>query len=213
MISALRRLQGHLNRLYDGTIEPQVESYLIGPEQRAEMPGAHLELDEQLFVGGDASDVGLSLYLAPRVLRELAAADPWRRLLPAALPSFLLAIEGVSHFLMVAWRAGAGAQVSALELELQAEVDKFLVVGELWARQADNPLDALRQLWRHLFVAPSLQPATPADQHERYRLASAAAGAFCLRLLAAGPAAFAPSALTRAARRFVRRPLADKLRR
>ena len=40
-------------------------------------------------------------------------------------------IEGLSHFNYVVWRAGCERALSLLELELQAEVDKFVSTMQL----------------------------------------------------------------------------------
>ena len=48
------------------------------------------------------------------------------------LPEYLLAVEGVSHFVYVMVRARAERPFSGLELELQAEVDKYLLSLPMW---------------------------------------------------------------------------------
>ena len=58
-------------------------------------------------------------------MERLRAHDPRERLDDGNLPDFLLALEGVSHFVYIAHRARLERSVSAVELELQAEVDKL----------------------------------------------------------------------------------------
>ena len=42
---------------------------------------------------------------------------------------FCLALEGVSHFLYLIWNASFDRSVTLLEMELQAEIDKFVMLG------------------------------------------------------------------------------------
>ena len=55
------------------------------------------------------------------------------------LQDFLLAVEGVSHFVYLVHRARQERPVSAVELELQAEVDKYLVALLVTWNQTGEP--------------------------------------------------------------------------
>jgi hypothetical protein len=82
----------------------------------------------------------------------------------------------VSHFVYLLFRAERDGDVSALELELQAEVDKYVGV---WVsrREAGHRLDADR-LWRRLFEGHRFE-APDAEAVDRYRAASHFAGRYC----------------------------------
>ena len=54
------------------------------------------------------------------------------------LADFWSALEGVSHFTYYAWNAARDKSVSLFELELQAEVDKFVTTSKA-AAPADGP--------------------------------------------------------------------------
>jgi len=88
------------------------------------------------------------------------------------LDGFCQLIEGVSHFVLLADRAREGRSVSALELEVQAEVDKFAV---LFAAAPAPTFAHGAALARQLFeqVAFSHDPGT--ELGERYRDANALA--------------------------------------
>src|SRR5688572_18229699 len=60
---------------------------------------------EQLLLSERDGDLELGLFVDPRALENLAANDPRRRLDATNLGDFLLTVEGVSHFVYVAWRA------------------------------------------------------------------------------------------------------------
>src|SRR5262245_37478307 len=80
---------------------------------------------EQLLVSQQDGELEIGLFVAPEVLAGLATREPVRSV-EAHLHDFLLTVEGVSHFVYLVWRARADQSVSALELELQAEVDKYV---------------------------------------------------------------------------------------
>src|SRR5262249_29206554 len=82
---------------------------------------------------------------------------------------------GVSHFVYLAWNARRRRPVSALELELQAEVDKYVTcLLLLWPR-----VGGLRP---RLFDAFTLDPACEAVERERYLVANTNARAYAARL-------------------------------
>jgi hypothetical protein len=89
----------------------------------------------------------------------------------------LTALEGVSHFLYLAWNAGHDRPVSLLELEMQAEVDKFIISHRLLREQLPGhfPLELRRALFERSAPDPQLAPARAA----MYRDASAYAHRFC----------------------------------
>ncbi len=112
--------------------------------------------------------------------------------------------EGVSHFVYVSNRARQELQATQLELELQAEVDKFVLLvleatpydqGEAFAVHA-----RLYENVRYLHAAGT-------ELGERYRIANDLAARFVRRLLEAGPEQ-AHAAL----RRFYRAGQSDKIR-
>lgn len=76
--------------------------------------------------------------------------------------------EGVSHFVYVAERVRVGLPTTALELELQAEVDKFVLLafdGQTLAERAPRVRHALFRRVRFLHSADT-------EHGQRYRLAN-----------------------------------------
>lgn len=121
------------------------------------------------------------------------------------LDEYLQWVEGVSHFLHVVERARTGLPTTHLELELQAEVDKFVTLA------LDRGLDdrgSTARLVRQLFEQVRfLHPAsTPLGQ--RYRVANQLAARFLFRLLRGRTLEHAKVHL----RRFYRAGQAEKIR-
>jgi hypothetical protein len=178
----LSRLQELIGGIYDVRIAHDVYDFLV--TDRAHLPPAARggAVDEELLVAqsADGSEVALSLYLDPQLLRRLAQADPLQSLHAGNVADCLTALEGVSHFLYLAWNAGHDRPVSLLELEMQAEVDKFIASHLLLRRQSPGrfPLELRHVLFERSRPDPRLDVARAG----LYREASHYAERFCRRL-------------------------------
>ena len=113
-------------------------------------------------------------------------------------------IEGVSHFLMVAERARTGLPTTRLELELQAEVDKFVVLA-----LDDSGFDAgrARQLHSRLYERVRYLHPEGTVRGDRYRLANDLAARVVARVVRFGHPEDARPEL----RRFYRAGQTDKI--
>src|SRR6201986_3691125 len=125
----LTRLQSLIGGIYDVSIAHDVYDFLVTDRGRLPAAARSGESDKELLVSHEDGDgeVSLSLYLDPALLQRLARADPMVKLDDGNVADYWTALEGVSHFLYLAWNAGHDRPVSLLELEMQAEVDKYVV--------------------------------------------------------------------------------------
>ena len=205
-LAALAQLQALLESVH-GLELPKVGGFLIGAADRARLAPSSSP-DEALLVLEDGEELRVALFLDAPVLAQLATAAgaPWTH---ERLRGFCAAAEGVSHFLYLAHRAQAGRPVSQLELEAQAELDKYLcVLLQLWAtgRRA-----ASAQLRRRLFERVSLREGLTAQERDRYRLANALASAYAKALEAKYVLAGRLDGLLREVRRLYRLGGGEKL--
>jgi hypothetical protein len=179
----LRELQAMLAGLYDAPAEHDVHDYLItDADHAAALQGATgaPATDEQLLVAEDDEGLELSLYVDRGVLERLLERCPLRELSEANLVDFCTALEGVSHFHYVVWSAVRARAVSLLELELQAEVDKYAgALRLLLAQRGGRFPDAL---FERLFERASFLPTLAPEQRARYEEAHRYAARFCRRL-------------------------------
>ncbi len=176
----LRRLQELLGGIYDVRIGHDIYDFLV--TDRAQLPhGARAgRAEEELLVAPVvAGELALSLYLDPALLQRLEAADPLERLHGGNVADCLTVLEGVSHFLYVVWNASHDRPVSLLELEMQAEVDKFVVSHWLLRHQVPGhfPLELRRVLFERAGIDPNV-----GSRAGLYREASGYAGRFCRHL-------------------------------
>lgn len=211
----LRGLQGLLGRLYDVRLEHDVYDFLITDRRALRGLDPHPDgecPDEELLLAEAAGDAHLSLYIDPGVLERLERTDPLGSLTEENLADYCTALEGVSHFVYCAWRLAGDAPVSLLELETQAEVDKYAATVFLLADQRGGayPGEVHGRLFDRVDFDRRLEP----EQVTRYRTAHRCAAQYCQRLerrfVQRGRARV--EALVRELRRFYRLPSAAKLR-
>ena len=166
-MQTLGRVQRGLETLYRVETGVEVGDFIVGTELRDALVFARRPR-EQLLVCEEAGEMSLALFIDPAVLANLAANDPSHRLGDHNLGDFLLAVEGVSHFIYAIWCAKVDRPVSQLELELQAEVDKYVACLLTTEPAAGNS----EQLRHRLFGDVEYEPDLDHDEHARYRAAN-----------------------------------------
>jgi hypothetical protein len=180
----LSRLQNLIGGIYDVNVAHDVYDFLVTDRQRLPAVARGGTAEEELIVAqpSEGSDeVALSLYLDPALLGRLTREDPLVRLHEGNVADWCTALEGVSHFLYLAWNAGHDKPVSLLELEMQAEVDKY--VASYWLLRRQSPQHFPAELRRVLFARTRVDPrAVAVGRADLYREASRYADKFCARL-------------------------------
>jgi hypothetical protein len=208
----LEKLKSELEALYEISVPLALEDFLITDRRAitdlAAPPPA--ESDEALYVLDEDDGAAMALFIDGAVLRRLGEDDPRETLHEGNLSDFCTALEGVSHFTYVAWRASHDRAVTQLELEMQAEVDKFATSAMLLGRQSAGRVPD--NLSRRLFEQVGFLPGLESTQRERYERANDYAGRFCQGLERRYIRAREGAALTRELRRFYRYDQRQKIR-
>lgn len=179
----LRRMQSLLTRLYDAPVEHDAEDFLISDPRRlreavGDQPGP--PTDEQVFVVQEDSGVRIGLFIDERVLEHLQRHDPLQALDERNLHDFCTALEGVSHFHYLIWSLARGRPVSLLELELQAEVDKYATALALTTQQRAGAFPGA--LHAQMFGGVSFLPQLDETSRRRYEEANRHAARYCRAL-------------------------------
>src|SRR4051812_4284636 len=121
----LELLQDHLEAIYGYSCGERAERFVVGAEAALQLGGSG-RAPEELLVADSGGSLEMALYLDPALLaRARAHGGEPARVMDADLDAFCQLTEGVSHFMYLARAAEQGRRVSLLELEAQAEVDKF----------------------------------------------------------------------------------------
>ena len=176
-------MQSLLGQLYDVQIRYDVRDFLV--TDRGALGAVQSEndgrvLDEELLLAETADGAGVSLYLDAALVKRLEGANPLGELTEGNLADYCTALEGVSHFVYAAWRLDRDAPVALLELETQAEVDKYAATVFLLSHQQGGNYPA--QVHGRLFDRVSFDSRLEPHQYDRYRTAHRCAAQYCQRL-------------------------------
>lgn len=150
------RIQARLHRTYAIEEAPSVDAFIV------EIEGASRET-VRVREGDGELEVEVAL---PRS----ALSNP-----RPTLDELCQVVEGVSHFLYLAERARRELPATQLELEIQAEVDKYvvLVLGDvLHAESAGFDAERSRAMRARLFERVMFVHAAGTENGERYRVAN-----------------------------------------
>ena len=180
----LRRIQQRLERYYGLEHAPSVTRFVREGDQGSR---------EVVLVRETNDELELALVLPPesrQIPEGGALSDVW-----------LQVVEGVSHFIYLAERARMRLPVTQLELELQAEVDKFVLSLEL-------NTDSARAVLERMFDRPRFLDEAGTEAGERYRLAHHLAARFAARVIVENDSARAQATL----RSFYRAGQTEKIR-
>jgi hypothetical protein len=177
----LETIQAQLEAIYGLTCEYRARDFLVDSEG-ARALGHEVRAREELLVSEAGGSLELALYLEPAMLARVSAFEHSpREAVEAQLPAFCEVAEGVSHFLYLSHVASLDRHVSLLELEAQAEVDKFALCALLhWGRDAGRWARALSE---RLFARVRFHPHLSSQERDRYQDANRLAHRYVGRLL------------------------------
>jgi hypothetical protein len=166
-------VQRRLEAFYALDPEAPVTEYLVAAGEVAHLPGG----GSRTLVAQEGDEVSVGVVLDEAIGSHLEKSDPRERLDSSNLGAFSTLTEEVSHFLYLLFRARSQRQVTQLELELQAEVDKYLTALFFLSLQNEGAVSTrLRYL---LFGRYRLAEGLSAESAERYHEASRLANRYC----------------------------------
>jgi hypothetical protein len=179
----LHELQNLLGEIYGIDVPGNIYDFLVTDLAFAKhLMGndSNHDPEEQLLVVQSDECIDIALYLDEAILERLITSDPCAQLHQNNLGDFWTVIEGISHFNYLAWNASFDKAVTLMELELQAEVDKYVSTRMLLQDQPGGELGGW--IMTQLFEKTSFSEHLSAEQLERYRSASAFASRYCYSL-------------------------------
>ena len=167
------------------------------------------DVNEKLLLSECEDGLDIALYLDEGVLHRLDAEDPFEEIHDGNLSDLWVLIEGVSHFVYLVWCAVRDREVTLLELELQAEIDKYVTTLFLIQKQRGKIPSSLHY-W--LFEKPVFDPRLARLELDRYRQANRFAGKYCRSLEVQFLRRGSRGGLFSELRRFYRLPHHGKIR-
>jgi len=180
----LIRIQQQMEELYAVERTHHVTDFLItDPSIAQALDGSTTESarpSEQLLVMQAEDEINLSLFIDAQVLERLNLDDPYQRLHHGNMSDLCLVLEGVSHFVYVVWSATFDRSLTPMELELQAEIDKYVSMARMLIDQHPGPLP--KNLHKWLFDKIRFRDDLQADSLATYRDANKYARRYCQHL-------------------------------
>jgi hypothetical protein len=209
----LTELQNHLARLYEAPTEYDIVDFLITDASLADSltPGEHCDNNERLLISESADRLDISVYVDEDTLSRLSDDDPLVVLHEGNLAAFMLALEGVSHFHYLCWNAAYDKSVTLLELELQAEVDKYVTALMLLSAQGNRT--SANSVHQRLFDQIHFRQDLRDEHLTRYQHANHYAAKYCRTLKNEFPRHDDQPLFINELRRFYRLTQNEKIRR
>lgn len=162
-------IQRHLEAIY-AVEAPDVRDFLVDAAEVRAIGGELRAAREWVLVREDGDGVSLGVYIHEEDLSAVRNRTP-SEAVDEALPAWCSVTEGVSHFLLLHHRAVREEPVSLLELEAQAEVDKFVT-----ARLHVGSHHGLRH---RLFHTSTFAEGVEGEEKARYAEAGRLADRYC----------------------------------
>ncbi|MBI2335618.1 MAG: hypothetical protein HYU97_02510 [Deltaproteobacteria bacterium] len=156
----------------------------------------YLHADEVVLTATSDGELEIGVFFSPEILENLEQLNIQQK---------LNLIEGISHFLLIVYKHHSEIPLTQLELELQAEIDKFLLLT-LNQSCPTNPEEALALISR-----PINLPNLNSNQDQLYRQASEFAKRYCHYLLQKYLHSHSIDPLLQEIRTFYRLPYFNKI--
>lgn len=179
----VQQVQSQIEGIYGVCVGQKAADYLIAGHEVSEILQVNdrMALPRELFlVNPNPQDdtLEVALYLNESLTQNLANNPPFKSLNSNNVNDFCTLIEGVSHFVYYLHKMGLEHNVSQLELELQAEIDKYILLS-LFSQSGTLSREKLMEL---LFEDYCLHDKLSSEQVERYETASDLARRFCYKI-------------------------------
>lgn len=172
-----RHLQTALQKRYDITLPYSVEKFIShDAESLRKLTGITPDTPEMLLVHQEDDTLDITLFLDKTVTTSLPEKSWSKHWNGEHFDNYCIVLEGISHFVYLSWSAYHDRSVRLLELELQAEIDKFV-----FASIDANAQDTQRLITR-LFDNVNYRASLSKETRTRYETANELAQNYCVWL-------------------------------
>jgi hypothetical protein len=176
----LGEMQQLLASINDVAVTHDVNDFLITRPQQWLHVSQSFSTDEQVLIAETEQGAEVGVFIDAPVLQRLARCNPLQCLSDANLADYCTVLEGISHFQYLIWCMEHARPVSLLELELQAEVDKYAFAMWLLMQQTQGRFpDGLHlRMFTYIGFANDLDR----ESRQRYEEANRHAARFCRQM-------------------------------
>jgi len=154
-------LQRKLESIYRLEEQPSVEEFLLKQEAGVR---------SQLILQKDSDGYSIGIQIGIEILNNIESQG----LSAVSLQDFCTAAEEISHFTYLYWTISNHRPVSLLDIELQGEIDKFVLASIYFSNDT---------LFSKLFEGYSMEEGLSAEERLRYEEAHRLGKKFCFALL------------------------------
>lgn len=179
MRNAIIHIDRAIKDLHNLDLELNAEDFIV-EVALSKQKVANADLQGTLYIFPEGDDLELGIFLSEKVRRTLAHYEKWRTTTwnGSQLQAFTVAVEEISHFHYLIHHAHQNRPVSQLALELQGEVDKFLVTYFARLPYVDDREVWFESLYEKLFENFTLASGLSVEQKVRYLEANTLARRF-----------------------------------
>jgi hypothetical protein len=179
----VKTLQDQFETIYHVTQELSIEDFLINQDTLTHLKEKQPPFQSSSHQKGlmlllpEGDELQVALYIHDQVINNLRIYNPLLGLHEKNIHDFCIMVEEVSHFLYTTWKARQDMQITRLEIELQGEVDKFILCT-FYASNSQLRPDRL-PLKELLFETFRFEEDLPQEWIQRYTIASKLARNYC----------------------------------
>jgi hypothetical protein len=168
----VRIIDHALKRLYNIDPKYRADEFLLKKPIEAKSIGS-ADFQGALFIQSTTDhDLTLGIYFNHQVKNQLSHFSDWKnsQWTPTQIRAFTVATEEISHFNYLIFHAEKGRSLSQFELELQGEVDKFVLT--YFAQSSGDPAkqsELRTSLFEQLFYKFRINTNLTSEERERYQ--------------------------------------------
>jgi hypothetical protein len=192
--TVIKTIDRAIKRLYNIDLKFKAENFVLRDDEPIVIDGEEEDptkvrsgqMHAALLVkteGENAQELSVGIFLSHAMRDILASINHWDvgSWNHSQVSAFVAAAEEISHFNYLLFHSSRGRKVSQLELELQADVDKFLLVFFSVIKGRETTGAFFERLYDQLFLHFRLREGLSREQRERYENANTFAKAFVLK--------------------------------
>lgn len=154
----IESIQEKLQTIYRLPVFPKVRQFLLSPAQAQLFDGSIRDQPRVLFFE-ENDDANIGIYLGKKIFKNITKNNH-----VFSLQDFCVVAEEVSHFVYLLWSKCNAKKINLLDLEIQAEVDKFLITKELFPNK--------ETMIQKMFEKITLRKGLTSAQEDRYLIAN-----------------------------------------
>ena len=200
------QLQNKLQDIYEIETVHRATDFITSNQALLRTMGENnFSTNESVFISQFEDNIDISIFLESNIIENLNNPN----ISKLDINDLCHALEGISHFLYLIYHAEHDRQVKFIELELQAEIDKFIYLVQ--SQTVDNDTNSHFQLHQWLFEKFLFRENLSREEISRYKDANYYAAKYCLELIKRFEQCPDWLSINRELRRFYRLPLQNKL--